>query len=243
MTPNVLLIQIRRPGDPMGAHERLCVGRRLAGAGAELQFRNALTEPASASWLDDCRAIIIGGSGDISATNPAHDPWVTPLRRLLHAVLTRRHPLFGICFGHQLLGKHLGATLRTEPAHAEAGTTAYEMTAEGIEDPVFRALGPYFDAQTGHSDSLLELPPGTERIAMNARLSQQAIRVKGACIYGTQFHPDMTGAETRERYLAYQEEMAKVSPEIAKNGAEKYRLGADEATALLGRFVQMALQL
>ena len=76
-------------------------------------------------------------------------------------------------------------------------------------------------------------------MASNSALDTQAFRVTGELAYSTQFHPDMTGSEARERYLAYKDGFIEQSPDHAR-GAEMFTLEADEATPLLENFVKHA---
>lgn len=237
----LLLIQIRRANDVMAAHEQACVRRRLAERPVTLSARNALTTSADPDWLDDVDAVVIGGSGDYSVHHPDSAPWVTPLRRLLDAALARRTPLFGVCFGHQLLGLHLGGTVRTAPEHAEFGTVHLDLTSDGTADPVFGGLPARFTGQTGHRDSVVEVPSGLDVLATSEALEAQAFRVRDAPVWSAQFHPDLTAAEARDRYLAYQRSFAKTATAANPDAALKFELGADDAAMLLGRFADVAL--
>ena len=60
-----------------------------------------------------------------------------------------------------------------------------------------------FPVHTGHSDCVSTIPPNVELLASNDRLLTQAFKVKDRLFYSVQFHPDMSGAEARARYLAY----------------------------------------
>jgi GMP synthase (glutamine-hydrolysing) len=240
----VTLVQIRAAGDPMADHERECVTRRVGAQAVELATRNALVEEARVKWLDDADAIVIGGSGSYSVHHPASARWVEPLRRVLDAALERRVPGFGICFGHQLLGHHLGTAVQTDEAHAEVGTIELSLTEAGRADELFSVLDPDFVAHTGHSDHVRATPPGVELMASNDRLATQAFRVRGAPFFTTQFHPDLSGAEAICRYLAYQRSLSpSFREEHATLAAAHFRPGADVAVALLGRFVEIVAQI
>lgn len=238
-TPIVLLLQIRSLDDPMAAHEIDCVARRLRGSRRDvaLRTRNALTERARTDWLADVDALIIGGSGDFSVHHPNSRAFVDPLRDVLDLALSRGMPGFGICFGHQLVGLHLGGEVRTAPEHAEIGTVHAELTESGATDPLFGAMRRSFRVQSGHSDSVVKAPNGVDVLASSDRLATQAFRVRGTDFYTAQFHPDLTGEEARARYLAYKVGFAKSNVGASDEDAEKFVVGADDASALLGRFV------
>ena len=236
----VLLVQVRDDGDPMARHEAECVTRRLAPSPVVLDTRNALVNRSDASWLDGHDAVIIGGSGDYSVHDPRSRQWVDGLHRLLDGALERKVPTFGLCFGHQLLGKHLGAEVATDEAYAELGTVDLELTPEGLEDPVFSGLEPEYHGHTGHSDHVTRVPDGVRLLSRNARLATQAFKVDGAPVYSTQYHPDMTAVEALSRYLAYRNALPDEIDPATGETTRRFRPGADAATMLLGRFVEAA---
>lgn len=235
---NVLLIQIRNDGDPMAVHEHECVRRRIGHREVAVHTRNALLEPAEAGWLDGIDALVIGGSGDYSVHHTESEPWVLPMRRLLERALHDDVPGFAICFGHQLLGMHLGAPVRTDPQRTEIGTVAVRLTEVGKRCSVFGGLEPEFRVQTGHSDHVTEVPPGVELLATNDVCEAQAFRVSGTHFYSTQFHPDLSASEARQRYEAYRRVFGKISP-AAQAAMERYDPSNDGGCVeeLLGRFL------
>lgn len=234
----ILLIQIRNDGDPMALHEHDCVRRRIGGRRVEVVTRNALLEPASPSWLDGVDVMLIGGSGDYSVHHEESRPWVTPMRHLLESALTRDVPGFAICFGHQLLGMHLGAPVKTCTVRTEIGTVSVRLTEEGRRCQVFGGLDPDFRVQTGHSDHVAEIPPGVEVLASNEVCDAQAFRVRGSHFYSTQFHPDLSASEARYRYMAYRDAFGMVSA-AAMAAAERYDPTNDGGCVegLIGRFI------
>ena len=234
----VLLLQARKPNDPMEIHERQCVTRRLAGLGVSLQTRTVISTPADPSWLSDADAIIIGGSGRYSVHHPKCTPWVTPLRRVLEVILEQALPCFGICFGHQLLGLHLGAQVVTDPTLAEVGTIPITLNTEGQRDPVFGHLGEIFLGQTGHSDAVDRIPEGVALLGCSEKLETQIFKVTGQPFYTTQFHPDITGAEAKARYRAYQEGFAVDIPEATLEKISRFKEGHDDTSNLLAQFVR-----
>jgi len=235
----ILLIQIRDHGDVMADHEFECVQRRLGSRQVRWYRRNALVEDAQPHWVDETDAIVIGGSGDYSVHHPASAPWVSRLRRMLDRALHVEKPGFGICFGHQLVGLHLGAPVKTCEQRTEVGTVEVELTTEGQTCALFGRLGERFHVHTGHSDHVEHIPSGVELLARNDTVEGQAFRVSGTRFYTTQFHPDMTAAEARERYLRYQAAMAGVSRTATRERAERFALGQDLSTDLLGGFVDL----
>ena len=125
----------------MASHELDCIRRRLGSLDTSITVRNVFSETPKTEWLSGMDAMVIGGSGAFSVHDPRSEAWVTELRHLLDACLERSVPSLGICFGHQLLGLHLGAEVVTDLARREVGTLAFDLTEAGANDPLFGSLG------------------------------------------------------------------------------------------------------
>jgi GMP synthase (glutamine-hydrolysing) len=235
----LLLVQARRPDDPMAGHEQRCFERRLADQAVELRIHNAFRSPPPVALLDETDAILIGGSGDFSVHHAESRHWVEPVQGFVAHAIDRGIPGFGICFGHQLLGELLGSRVVTEEHWAERGTVELSLTDAGRKDPLFGSLPDRFEAQTGHTDVVDSLPQDVELLAENGSVATQAFRVRGTLFYSTQFHPDLTGQEARARYLAYAHKLDHDAAEEARSHAKTYLPGHDGASALLSRFVAL----
>ena len=229
----LLLVQIRHPTDAMLSHEQQCILNKLQNHPTVLNTKNAVCDAPSADWLHDVDAVIVGGSGDFSVHVPESRAFVDPMRHLFELLLSRDIPTFAICFGHQLLGLHLGANVRTSEAHGEIGTIHLQLNEAGGSDPLFSQLPPTFTAQTGHGDYVVEAPAGADVLAHNDCVNVQAMKVQGRHFYSTQFHPDMTGMEARHRYLTYYPSV----DEIIDARAARFSLKADDASTLLAAFI------
>lgn len=75
-------------------------------------------------------------------------PWIGPLRALLLAVRETRQPVFGICFGHQVMADTFGG---------RAGKADHGV-AVGVRR--FEGAGGAFDAHVWHQDQVTAVPPG-----------------------------------------------------------------------------------
>ncbi len=237
----VLLVQVREPGDTMIPHEQACISRRFQNCNVTLKCENALAGKAQKSWLDGVDALLIGGSGSHSVHDVRSSNFSTPLHDLLGLALVRKLPGFGLCFGHQLLGQHLGAKVETRADFSEIGTVDYELTENGIKDPVFGSLERSFHAQTGHTDAVISVPAGATLLAHNSRLNTQAFKVDDCPFYSTQFHPDLTGFEARARYLALQEGLSDVNSEATRDKVDRFVTGSDPTLDLLALFIEVTV--
>lgn len=236
---NVRIIQVRNADDPMLKHELDCITRRcqLVRTPLTINVSNAITEEASENWLDEQSAIIIGGSGAYSVYSSEIEAQVGKLSSLIRICAQKRVPLFGVCFGHQLIAQTFGGSVKPEPSASEMGTVEMNLAEEGKKDPIFQQLPATFEVQSGHSDSIIVPPEGARALCSNPAGTYQAFRLADLPIYGTQFHCDLTGHEARDRYLAYRAEIT------AKNGfdrgdADIFRPGDDATTQLLASFLE-----
>lgn len=141
-------------------------------------------------------------------------------------LLEREVPLLGICFGHQLIAQALGGAVQPNPQGREVGTVGLQRCGD---DPLLSPLGPCFDANCFHDDTVSELPAGAQVLARSARDAHQCVRFGRAC-YGVQFHPEFDGTIMGD-YLRAR------GRELAAQGLDPARLLARARDAPLGRQV------
>ncbi len=239
--PDVLLIQIREPGQGMERHERDCVARRLGTRSVQIHTRNVFAQRPEPSWLVGADAVIIGGSGSFSVQDPRSEPWVGSLRALVEACFKRSIPGLGICFGHQLIGLHLGADVITDEQRRESGTVAFDLTDHGVTDPVMGQFNPRFHGQTGHTDLVVGVPKGATLLAQTDIVDTQSFKVDGVPWWTTQFHPDLVAAEANERYRAFEAALAKEQGRPADIDRQIFDERGDQSAPLIGRWFDHVL--
>jgi GMP synthase-like glutamine amidotransferase len=110
-------------------------------------------------------------------------PFVQPEIALLQEAARRNIPIFGICFGSQLLAAAHGATVSKSP-HPEIGW--FSVTPTTADDGMIES-GPWFQ---WHDDHWL-LPPDATLVAANASANQAFWLGRS---FATQFHPELTEA-------------------------------------------------
>jgi GMP synthase (glutamine-hydrolysing) len=112
---------------------------------------------------------------------------------LVRSVLDSGTPVFGSCWGLQLLTVAAGGSVRRNPQGREIGFgRAIRLTAAGREHPMYEGKSDAFEAVTFHLDEVETLPPGTTVLALNAMAGVQAaeIRHNGTIAWGVQYHPE-----------------------------------------------------
>jgi GMP synthase (glutamine-hydrolysing) len=136
---------------------------------------------------DEVAGVIVTGSPARVATR---DPWMLRIEERLRDYTAAGTPVFGICFGHQLLGNALGGKAEPNPNGREIGTPVLELLKadellDGIDDEPVVIMT--------HLDSVTVLPPGAVTLARTKQEPNAAIRFAPK-VWGVQFHPEMDAA-------------------------------------------------
>ena len=108
-------------------------------------------------------------------------------------------PLFGVCYGHQLMAHALGGRVDYLPGGREIGTMSIDVSPDARHDPVAAALPSSFRAHTTHEQSVLEIPKGVKVLASSARDPHHLLRY-GANAVSVQFHPEFN-ADVMRAYI------------------------------------------
>lgn len=164
--------------------------------------------------------------------------WSENTARWLADAVVRQIPIFGVCYGHQLLAHALGGKVGYHPEGRETGTRTIELTADAATDPLFATLPGSFKAQLTHKQSVLGLPAGAVLLGHSDFEPHQAFRV-GKCAWGVQFHPEFTDT-VMKGYLNVQ------APELVAENLDPHALlaatePAPVASSLLERFSNLVM--
>jgi GMP synthase (glutamine-hydrolysing) len=150
----------------------------------------------------ECGGIIIGGSTlYIFDKDLAEHEW---MRKMLDFIreASEKVPVLGLCFGHQVIGRAFGTDLKLYGPEMgyEAGFVPVRLTAEGINDPLFKNFPESFEALFSHFSYIDTVPDGgvlllTPEDPKNPSI--QGFRV-GESTWGVQFHPEYPPKGLRE---------------------------------------------
>ncbi|MGH7438381.1 MAG: glutamine amidotransferase, partial [Polyangiaceae bacterium] len=141
----------------------------------------------------DADAFVITGS---SSSVTERLPWMLRAEGLVRTIVAADTPLFGICFGHQLIAQALGGEVRKNPFGREIGTV---RVRRGADDPLFAGLPRVFDVNATHVDAVTRLPRGA-RVLAYTNLDPVAAFAIGSSTRAVQFHPEFD-ADVMRGYL------------------------------------------
>ncbi len=112
---------------------------------------------------------------------------------LVRTALAVGTPLFGSCWGLQVITVAAGGSVRKNPKGRELGFgRSIRLTEHGRKHPMYIGKPEIFNAPTVHLDEVETLAPGMEVLATNAMSDVQSaeIRHNGAVAWGVQYHPE-----------------------------------------------------
>jgi GMP synthase (glutamine-hydrolysing) len=182
----------------------------------------------------DIAGAVITGSG---AMVTDRETWSENTAAWLRNAMDAELPLFGVCYGHQLLAHALGGTVGWLPGGREIGTQP--IRRNGHEDKLLDGMPVDFPAHTTHRQSVLQAPRDARVLARSEADPHQILRY-GANAISTQFHPEFSTRFMRA-YLRNRQ------PALLEEGLDVAALHREvqatpDARGLLRRFARLALR-
>ena len=180
----VLIVDCYVEGDGSQNYRRLLPTKRMS-------VWRAIEEPRPID-VSEFSAIMMTGS---AACVTAPEPWMEPLADVLREARDQNLPLFGICFGHQMIAYALfGPQAVQKSGTPELGWDRIEVLDSGS---IFEGLGAEFNTFLSHFDEVVA-QPGMLVLARSVRCGVQSYRVEGHPIWGVQFHAEMEQGEAEQ---------------------------------------------
>ncbi len=96
-------------------------------------------------------------------------------------------PVLGICYGMQLMARHLGGEVEFS-ARREYGPGILHIRHKS---PLFEGISEQIDIWSSHGDKLTALPKGFHAVATSENSNFAAIENSERKFYGLQFHPEV----------------------------------------------------
>ena len=222
----------------MAAHEHRCFVGQTGLPVGNLVVHDLCAGPPSLANVRGYDALMVGGSGDYYVSD-GNLPHFESFLGLLREVVAAGHPTFASCFGYQSIVEALGGEILKDVSNTEVGTYVLTLTNDGRADELFGLLPDRFNAQLGRKDRAVRHPDGIPNLASSEACPFQALRIRGAPIWATQFHPELDRATNADRYLHYLEGYAAhMSDEDKSNALDRFR-DSPETSGLLRRFVEL----
>jgi GMP synthase (glutamine-hydrolysing) len=166
-----------------GAQYSQLIARRTRELGAYCEIVPFDT-PWSALSSRAPAALILSGGPESTLVEDA--PSIDP------AILASGVPLFGICYGMQLLARDLGAEL-VKLDRSEYGPATLHVVSGA--SPLFDDVPDALRVWMSHGDSVLKVPEGFSILASTERCNVAAMGDAQRRIYGVQFHPEVVHTE------------------------------------------------
>ncbi|WLI75699.1 glutamine amidotransferase [Kosakonia sp. H02] len=137
---------------------------------------------------DARRAAIITGSWAMVSDRL---PWSEKTAAWIRDAMAIAMPLFGVCYGHQLMSWALGGDVQYHEKGREAGTQTVYLNPAAARDPLLMHLKESFPAHLTHRQTVTRLPIGATVLAASVHDPHQIVRY-GPRAVSVQFHPEMT---------------------------------------------------
>jgi GMP synthase-like glutamine amidotransferase len=200
---NILIIQFRT--DQSLAQERRCMIDTFGPAVSQcVCFANAITEDLNAELLAGVSHVILGGSGEFFLGQGAGEgTWLPKIEAFIEEIYARDIPVFGICFGHQILLKHEGAQIRRIPEMDEVGTFPLTLSEYSSNDELMSGFPLNFDGIYAHKETPVDLPDSVIVLGSSERVRAGVTRIAGRRAWSVMFHPDMNMMAVRERFAMF----------------------------------------
>ena len=111
-----------------------------------------------------------------------HSPWMLRLVTFLRRLRSLRKPVFGICFGHQIMADAYDGRTRRADVGWAVGAQPYRYDAKGLKDAVTLVF---------HQDQVSSLPPEARVVGGSVHCPYGALDYSFPA-RSVQFHPEFT---------------------------------------------------
>ncbi len=132
---------------------------------------------------EDPEVVIISGS---TSGIYEDEEWIDLLVERTREYIQNDVPVLGLCFGHQVVAKAMGAEV-VQMDEYEIGYRPVSFE----ENEIFEGLDSVEYPFNTHQDKVIDLPDELESIA-ETDVSVQGIQHSEKPVYGVQFHPELT---------------------------------------------------
>ena len=132
---------------------------------------------------EDPDVVVISGS---TSGIYEDEEWIDELVEKTGRYIEDGVPVLGLCFGHQVIAKALGATVEQMDDY-ELGYRSVDMH----DSEIFQGLDSVEYPFSTHQDRVVDIPDKVETIA-ETDVCVQGIKHRDKPVFGVQFHPELT---------------------------------------------------
>ena len=177
----------------------------------EIGYFAKLYLPSNLDEIEDPLAIVL--SGGPQSVYSEESPSVDVDRLKQYDV-----PVLGICYGMQMLTQQEGGTVKESATREYGPADVLVRTSDGL----FQGLPDNLQVWMSHSDTVTDLPEGSEVLAHNRDDVPAAVQFDEE-LFGIQFHPEVShtdrGTDVLENFLSLTDESPNFSMESYKEKA------------------------
>ncbi|MGH6706477.1 MAG: anthranilate synthase component II [Sphingomicrobium sp.] len=157
----------------------------------------AEVEVARNDAVDAEQALEIGRDGILISPGPGAPEDAGISVELASRCIELRHPLLGVCLGHQAIALACGSRVeRTHPVHGKVTDVRHDGSG------LFAGLPSPFPATRYHSLAVPDPQPPLIANAWSENGTVMAMRHAAAPVHGVQFHPESIASEQGKPLLA-----------------------------------------
>ena len=133
----------------------------------------------------DFSAVMISGSASMISRGEYEE-------ELLEFISRNIMPLLGICYGHQVLARAFGCSVRKGSRHHKG----YEEILKVKHDKILEGFPEKFQMHESHWEYVIgdsSFNDNFELLAVNSEGGIECVKHRNLPVYGVQFHPEMSG--------------------------------------------------
>ncbi len=227
------ILETGRPAPSLGAEYGSypdMVATLLAAGDGQLEFaRFAVLEDELPASVEDCDGYVVTGS---RFAVMEESPWMLRLESFLRQAMAAERPIFGICFGHQILAKAMGGVVKKAGQGWQLGLKRYHLA----KHPAWMDPAPdSIVLNAFHQDQVQEIPEGAEIIA-TALACPVAGLAYGDKAFSLQAHPEFS--VEFERALLKANSGKTVPPDLGQEALSGLTPGTETDAPLVARWVR-----